>query len=91
MEMHTRESLLRAHGIESLPNSSFRPIGGGLTRFLRRLWDQHKKERLIRRQIWELQRSDDWVLRDIGISRWEIEAIVRGDRSAAVDGEGPGK
>jgi uncharacterized protein YjiS (DUF1127 family) len=83
MEMHTKESLLYTHGIENLDGSPARSAGGSLTRFLRRLWERHISECRIRRQISHLQNCDDRMLHDIGISRWEIEAIVRGGRSAA--------
>ena len=91
MEMHTRESMMRTHGIESPPYSYFGPIRRWLTQFLRGLWEQHRRASLIRRQAWKLQRSDDRILRDIGISRWEIETVVRGGRSAAGGNESPGK
>lgn len=89
MEMHTQDSLLRVHGIDSSTSSSPRSIGRWLTRLLTRLLERHRKEAQIRRQISELRWSDDRLLRDIGISRWEIEAIVRGGRSAVRGDEGP--
>jgi uncharacterized protein YjiS (DUF1127 family) len=41
---------------------------------------QVRKETQERQAIWELEQLDDHALRDIGISRGEIEAQVRGRR-----------
>lgn len=89
MEMYAKESLLRLHGIGSAESSSAASVRGWQGRLLHRLWKGHQTERKIRRQIRELQRCDDRTLRDIGISRWEIEALLRRSVSAARGDEGP--
>lgn len=73
MEMHTRESLLRTHGITCPDNPPAKPIRNWLTR----LWRSHREERRIRRQIDTLDQCSDWIQRDIGIARGEIAYIVR--------------
>lgn len=75
MGMSMEESLLRV--------LSARSAGDWLTRPLRALWERCRMERKIRRQIQELRRCDERILRDIGIRRWEIEAVVRGSGSPA--------
>jgi uncharacterized protein YjiS (DUF1127 family) len=53
------------------------PQSLGLFRRLVARW--LSRQRLRRDQTW-LQRQPDYMLRDIGISRGEIETIVRGGR-----------
>lgn len=73
MAMYREESLRRLDRIDGLPATWH-----SLTRPLRSLWAGRQAERRIRRQIRELQQCDDRTLRDIGVFRCEIEAVVRG-------------
>jgi uncharacterized protein YjiS (DUF1127 family) len=78
MEMHTSESLYAIHGIINQPRSGTRPrwiqsllAMCSLTR--RAL----QRELEIRRAVAELESLNDRLLNDIGISRHDIECVVR--------------
>jgi uncharacterized protein YjiS (DUF1127 family) len=79
MQMHTAQSLLDVHGLaDAGPRQQ---PGSGLFSTLRSLatslgakvvaWQRYHRD------IAELQRMDDRMLRDIGLTRFEIESAVR--------------
>ena len=79
MGTHTADPLLQAHGMASGPAratgliaSSLNAIGRAAREFVRR-WRE-------RRDILELQRMDDRLLADIGITRGEVEHMVQNGR-----------
>jgi uncharacterized protein YjiS (DUF1127 family) len=79
METHTARSLLQVHGIQSgtahasgLLGSSLNAIKSAFGALLR--WQRQ------RRDLVELQRMDDRLLADIGITRGEAENMVRNGR-----------
>ena len=79
METHTARSLLQAHGVQSgsahgngLIASSINAIKSAARALLQ--WQRQ------RRDILELQRMDDRLLADIGITRGEAEHMVRNGR-----------
>ena len=76
MEMHTARSLHSMHGIDARSR--------GQSRWLRRLLGTLSRVRSAlhaelraRRDAAELASMDDRMLRDIGISRCEIDTVVR--------------
>jgi uncharacterized protein YjiS (DUF1127 family) len=86
MEMHSRQSLNEIHGISVLPRR--RPRWRSLARFatarilaiLKRIAKAIDAELAARRAIAELAGMDDRMLRDLGITRGEIESLVRRPR-----------
>ena len=73
MEMHTTRSLMQAHGIQS---GIFTSALAAIKSFARALlrWQRQRHD------IMELQRMDDRLLADIGITRGEAEHMVRNGR-----------
>jgi len=78
MEMHTQQSLYEVHGISAPPRnrSSSRWKVWGFA-ILSELKLALKAELQARRAAAELTQMDDRMLRDMGISRSEIESAVR--------------
>ena len=78
MEMHTPQSLYDTHGIDvrSRPRSRSRWVRS-LSAILSRLTTSFKAALRARRATAELAEMDDRMLRDMGISRSEIETAVR--------------
>ena len=79
METHTARSLLHVPGIQSGPahgNGLFASSLSAITSVARAIvrWQRQ------RRDIMELQRMDDRLLADIGITRGEAEYMVRNGR-----------
>ena len=78
MEMHSRSSRYEIHGISAREDAQFRPQWGkGSFALLRRVISVVKGELEARRAARELSELDDRMLRDIGISRCDIQRIVR--------------
>lgn len=77
MEMHTRQSLYEVHGIRAPAQDriSSRWKGWGFAIFSK-LKLALKAELQARRAAAELAQMDDRMLRDMGISRSEIECVV---------------
>jgi len=79
MEMHSRQSLSEVHDISVL--SRRRPIAGTaiarVLAFLKRMKTAIEAELAARQAIAELASMSDYMLRDLGINRSEIEDAVR--------------
>jgi uncharacterized protein YjiS (DUF1127 family) len=95
MEMHSRRSLYEIHGISAPSRRQLRwppiarlaiaPILIALSRITRAI-----EARLAARQaITELASLDDRMLRDLGITRSEIESAVRRSRANVATDDGP--
>jgi uncharacterized protein YjiS (DUF1127 family) len=86
MEMHSRQSLSEIHGISVAPRlRSRRPSIARLAiaripAFLKALGTAIEAELAARQAITELASMNDHMLRDLGISRCEIENAVRRPR-----------
>ena len=77
-EMHSRSSLYEIHGISAREDARFRPQWGkGSFALLRRVISVLSGELAARRAARELSQLDDRMLRDIGISRSDIQRMVR--------------
>jgi uncharacterized protein YjiS (DUF1127 family) len=83
MEMHSRQSLSEVHDISVLSRrqSRRRPIAGTaiarVLAFLKRMKTAIEAELAARQAIAELASMSDYMLRDPGINRSEIEDVVR--------------
>jgi uncharacterized protein YjiS (DUF1127 family) len=83
MEMHSRQSLNEIHGISDPPRRQ--PRWGSLMRLiiaragavLKRIKEVIDAELAARRAVAELISMDDRMLRDLGITRGEIQNLVR--------------
>ena len=91
MEMHTPQSLYRIHGI-SVPHRPRRrsSLIGRLFGMLTALATAIEAELRARRAAAELASLDDYMLRDIGVVRGDIDRIVRGGREISAYQENPG-
>lgn len=77
--MHTQQSLYEVHGISAPErNRSFSPWKIWGFAIFSKLKLALKAELQARRAAAELTQMDDHMLRDMGISRSEIESVVRG-------------
>jgi uncharacterized protein YjiS (DUF1127 family) len=89
MEMHSRESLYEIHGLSPerrrrrsrltarvVARSLARRIAAFLTKVMRAI----ESELAIRRAMTELAEMDNRMLRDLGISRSEIQGLLRRPR-----------
>jgi uncharacterized protein YjiS (DUF1127 family) len=78
MEMHWRSSLYETHGISARDDARFRPQWGkGSFALLRRVISVLSGELEARRAASELSDLDDRMLLDIGISRSDIQRMIR--------------
>ena len=81
--MHSRQSLSEVHDISVLSRrqSRRRPIAGTaiarVLAFLKRMKTAIEAELAARQAITELASMSDYMLRDLGINRSEIEDAVR--------------
>jgi uncharacterized protein YjiS (DUF1127 family) len=83
MEMHSRRSLYEIHGISSAPRRRSRwgtLTITGLLAILKRVWAAIEAELAARCAIEELAHMNDHMLRDLGISRSEVESRIRRPR-----------
>jgi uncharacterized protein YjiS (DUF1127 family) len=86
MEMHSRHSLYEFHGIRALPRRqprwrSLARIGVARTlAVLKGITKAIEAELAARHAIMELAGMDDRMLRDLGITRGEIENLMRRPR-----------
>ena len=95
MEMHSRKSLYEIHGISALPRR--RPRWRSLARLgVARIFavlDGIRKaieaELAARHAIVELASMDDHMLRDLGITRGEIQNLIRRPRGDVRADDGP--
>ena len=91
MEMHSRKSLYDIHGISTQPR--WRVLARlGIARILAVLKGITKAieaELAVRRAITELTSMDDRMLRDLGITRGEIQNTIRGPRKIAETDDAP--
>jgi uncharacterized protein YjiS (DUF1127 family) len=86
MEMHSRQSLNEIHGINAPPRRQ--PRWGSLVRLsitrvravLKRIRKAIDAELAARHAIVELASMDDRMLRDLGITRGDIENLIRRPR-----------
>ena len=79
MEMQTARSLLQVHGIGSEPAHRLGVLASAFST-LKSAARVIARWRRQRRDIMELQRMDDRLLADIGITRGEAESMVRHGR-----------
>jgi uncharacterized protein YjiS (DUF1127 family) len=81
MEMHSKASLYEIHGIVARRRSRSRPIArrlvAGTLAFVAIVKRAIEAELAARRAMAELADLDDRMLRDLGVSRSEIESKVR--------------
>src|ERR1700752_2459078 len=95
MEMHSRQSLHQIHGISVLPRRWLRrgAIARGaiakLLAVLKGMKAAIKAELAARRAIEELAGMNDHMLRDLGVTRGEIENPVRRPRASVETDDGP--
>jgi uncharacterized protein YjiS (DUF1127 family) len=95
MEMHSRKSLYETHGIGSPPrlhSRSGRIARRAVTRFLavlKALKTAIEAELAARQACAELASMNDHMLRDLGITRTEIESKVRRSRASIGTDYGP--
>lgn len=95
MEMHSRQSLYEIHGISSPPRRQAGPgriARRAITRIvavLKKLGTAIKAELAARHAIAELANMNDHMLRDLGITRGEIENTVRRPRANIGMDDGP--
>jgi uncharacterized protein YjiS (DUF1127 family) len=82
MEMHPPESLHGTHRIVLEPPHPTEPFWHRWLDLFARLSAGNAWERQVRRHIRELERMDDWMLRDMGLGRSEIETVVRHGHAA---------
>jgi uncharacterized protein YjiS (DUF1127 family) len=76
MQMHTAQSLLRTHGIARPARET--PLVAGLIARLRAFAEYLGDLRRAARDAAILREMDDRMLHDIGITRSQIDAAVRG-------------
>jgi uncharacterized protein YjiS (DUF1127 family) len=92
METHSRRSLFEIHGINAPQERRLRrpPIAplaiAQILTVLRTIIRAIEAKLRARRAIIELANLDDRMLRDLGITRSEIESAVRGSREATDEG-----
>ena len=87
MEMHSQRSLYEVHGISIRTRTrSFSRWMAGAFAVVLKLKSALEAELRARRAATELASMDDHMLRDIGISRGEIEFMVRRSRPPAQSG-----
>ena len=95
MEMHSRQSLNEIHGISALPRRqrrwrSLARLGiAGILAVLKGMAKAIEAELAARHAITELASMDDHMLRDIGMTRYEIENLIRRPRGDARADDGP--
>jgi uncharacterized protein YjiS (DUF1127 family) len=78
MEMHSRQSLYDVHGISARDKARLQLLWTtGIFALLTRVKSALRAEIQARRAASELAALDDRMLRDIGISRSDIEQAVR--------------
>ena len=95
MEMHSRQSLNEIHGISVLPRR--RPRWRSLMRLgiarvlavLKGITKAIDAELARRRAFIELTSMDDRMLRDLGITRYEIKSLIRRPRGDVRADDGP--
>jgi len=95
MEMHSQPSLYDIHGISAPPRRQSRR--GRIARraiirllaVLKRMKAAIEAELAARHAIEELARMNDHMLRDLGITRSEIESTVRRSRASVGTDDGP--
>jgi len=95
MEMHSQQALNETHGISAPPRRQ--PRWGSLTRLsiarilavLKRITKAIDAELAARHAIIELASMDDRMLRDLGITRGEIESLIRWPRGNVRADDGP--
>src|SRR6516164_6505108 len=95
MEMHSRQSLNEIHGISAPPRrqSRWRSLTRlGIARVravLKVIMEAIDAELAARHAIIELTSMDDRMLRDLGITRYEIESLKRRPRGDVRADDGP--
>jgi uncharacterized protein YjiS (DUF1127 family) len=95
MEMHSRESLYEVHAISSPPRRHSRAgriARRAITRFfavLKGMKTAIEAELAARQAFAELASMNDHMLRDLGITRTEIESKVRRSRASIGTDYGP--
>ena len=95
MEMHSQRSLYEIHGISAPPRRQSRRgriARRAITRLLavlKRMKAAIEAELAARHAIEELARMNDHMLRDLGITRSEIESAVRRPRANVGTDDGP--
>jgi len=77
MEMHSRQSLSEVHDISVLSRRQSRRRPIAVLAFLKRMKTAIEAELAARQAIAELASMSDYMLRDLGINRSEIEDAVR--------------
>ena len=79
MEMHSKASLYEIHGIVVQRRGQSRPrrLVAGILAFVAIVKRAIEAELAARRAMAELAELDDRMLRDLGVSRSEIESKVR--------------
>ena len=95
MEMHSRQSLKEIHGISAPPRRQ--PRWGSLMRLsitgvlatLKGIAKAIDAELATRHAITELASMDDRTLRDLGITRGEIQNLIRRPRRNVRADDGP--
>ena len=80
MEMHSRQSLYEIHGISierRRPRLVARLLTARIAAFMTKVKRTIEAELAIRRAMAELAEMDDYMLRDLGLHRGEIEGRLR--------------
>jgi uncharacterized protein YjiS (DUF1127 family) len=80
MAIHTAQSLYEVHGIVLQQKRSSPGLIGRIGSFVRSLASEIQRRHRLRKDLKHLQSMSDRMLDDIGISRGEIEQVVRSGR-----------
>ena len=95
MEMHSRQSLNEIHGINAPSRrqprwrSLMRRSIAGVRAVLKVIMEAIDAELAARHAIIELTSMDDRMLRDLGITRYEIKSLIRRPRGDVRADDGP--
>ena len=95
MEMHSRQSLNEIHGINGMPRRQprwrllARLATARIFAVLNGIAKAIEAELAARRAVIELTSMDDHMLRDLGITRCEIENLIRRPRGDVRADDGP--
>ena len=86
MEMHSRQSLYEIHGISiewrrRRPRLVARLLTARIAAFMTKVKRTIEAELAIRRAMTELPEMDDYMLRDLGLHRSDIEGRLRRQRA----------
>ena len=95
MEMHSRRSVHEIHGVSALPQrrpqwrTHARLASARILAVLKGIIKAIEAELAARQAIIELSGMDDRMLRDLGITRYEIKSFISRPRGGVRSDDGP--